>query len=72
MWYLVTLIVGVFIGFVIERTITKLRLKPVGRLRFDTSDPEDGPYLFLEVDKGKSDQIYEKNFVILDTSAIKR
>ena len=36
----------------------------VGTLRVDTSD-EDGPYLFLEVDKDKVDMLGRSSYVIL-------
>ena len=41
-------ILGVFVGFAIERYMSD-RMEPIGDLRIDESDPEDGPYLFLEL-----------------------
>ena len=40
-------LVGLIGGFVVFKTTKKD--KPVGTLRIDTSDPDDGPYLFLEL-----------------------
>ena len=37
------LISGCILGIIISRK------NPVGNLRIDNSDPEDGPYLFLEL-----------------------
>lgn len=39
--------------------------KPVGTLRIDTSDQEDGPYIFLEIDHGKISEIYKKKHIML-------
>lgn len=44
---LVGLIFGLAIGYVIGRS--ENREEPIGDLRIDESDPEDGPYLFLEL-----------------------
>ena len=38
-----TFVLGLILGF------RGHKMKPVGTLRIDTSDPEDGPYLFLEL-----------------------
>ena len=38
--------IGVYIGLVIEKS---RHPEPIGDLRIDESDPEDGPYLFLEL-----------------------
>lgn len=42
-------VIGFIAGCVV--TIIVCRIKSVGSLRIDTSDPEDDPYLFLELSK---------------------
>lgn len=42
--------IGVSIGILLEKII--LHIKKSGTLRIDHSDPQDGPYLFLELEKG--------------------
>lgn len=54
---------GVFIGLLIERYA--FRDKPIGSLRVDRSDPDSGPYLFLELNPGGADEIYKKRYVSL-------
>lgn len=44
--YIVMVLIGLAIGVGI--TMIVLRKKPVGSLCVDNSDPDDGPYLFLE------------------------
>ena len=41
------------------------REKPVGSLRVDESDPDSGPYLFLELDRSGADAIYKQRYVRL-------
>lgn len=43
---IIVLLIGVVIGMLVSRFI--FREKPVGSLRVDESDPDSGPYLFLE------------------------
>lgn len=59
----ICLIVGILIGLLVSRFIFKD--KPIGSLRVDSSDPDSGPYLFLEVDPGRMDNIYKKQYVRL-------
>ena len=54
--------IGVAVGCILTTVI--LRIKSVGILRVDTSDPDDSPYLFLELTKGL-DTIYRKKYVSL-------
>ena len=42
---IIVLLIGVVIGTLVSRFI--FREKPVGSLRVDESDPDSGPYLFL-------------------------
>ena len=57
------LLIGIMVGVLLSRFI--FREKPVGSLRVDESDPDSGPYLFLEVDPGRMDNIYKKQYVRL-------
>ena len=54
--------VGFSIGCIVTMIIFRLFL--VGTLRIDTSDPDDVPYMFLELSKGV-DAISSKKYVIL-------
>lgn len=53
--------IGVVVGCILVNIVQ--RIKSVGALRIDTSDP-DGPYMFLELDKG-IDTISSKKYVLL-------
>jgi hypothetical protein len=54
--------IGILVGIVCTTVAT--RTKSVGSLRVDTSDPEDGPYIFLELSKRIGD-ISSKKYVVL-------
>lgn len=57
-WMMIILfLIGVSFGCTITR-ITG-RQKPIGNLRIDKSDPEDAPYLFLELNE--STYVIEKS-----------
>lgn len=56
------LLIGVLLGVGITALIRRARL--VGTLRVDTSDPDDGPYMFLELEKGVGD-ISSRRYVLL-------
>lgn len=56
---------GVLIGVV--ATLVIFRVFPVGSLRIDRSDPDDGPYMFLELYKNVGD-ISRKRVVLLRVS----
>ena len=60
--FAIGILVGILIGFVFRIFMSKS--KSVGSLRIDTSDPDDGPYLFLELSKGLV-EIYRKKYVML-------
>ncbi len=45
---IVIAVVAVVVGFIVGRVLP--REHPVGNLRVDHSDPDGGPYLFLELD----------------------
>ncbi|GHV47364.1 hypothetical protein FACS189499_04740 [Clostridia bacterium] len=59
---LIALVVGVLIGCILMTVIG--RTKVVGTLRMDRSDPDDDPYLFLELSK-RVDIIYRKKYVTM-------
>lgn len=42
--------------------------EPIGTLRIDTSDPDDGPYLFLELSKDLN-RIRNKKYVTLKVNS---
>lgn len=58
--------IGLIAGIVVGSIATNLifQRSKVGTLRVDRSDPEDDPYLFLELDKGVGD-ITAKHQVLL-------
>ena len=60
---IIVLLIGVVIGMLVSRFI--FREKPVGSLRVDESDPDSGPYLFLESDRSGADAIYKQRYVRL-------
>ena len=59
---LLLFVLGVMVGML----LTKLSYKPdiVGTLRMDSSDPDDGPYLFLELET-TPETLKKQNFVTL-------
>ena len=60
---IMVLLIGTSIGLILSRFIFKE--KPVGSLRVDQSDPDSGPYLFLELDRSGADAIYKQRYVRL-------
>lgn len=59
---IIFLVIGVLIGYVLSRFIPKE--KPVGTLRVDQSDPDSGPYLFLELTYQGAEVIQKKKYVL--------
>lgn len=59
---IIFLIIGVAIGYVLSRFIVKE--KPVGTLRVDQSDPDSGPYLFLELTQNGATAMQNKKYVL--------
>ena len=60
---IMVLLIGTSIGLILSRFIFKE--KPVGSLRVDQSDPDSGPYLFLELSHEGVDARYKKKYVVL-------
>ena len=60
---MIGLLIGIMVGVLLSRFI--FREKPVGSLRVDESDPDSGPYLFLELDRSGADVIYKQRYVRL-------
>lgn len=59
---IIAFLVGVLIGTIIYAIAVKTA--SVGTLRIDQSDPEDSPYLFLELDKHVA-IISSKKYIIM-------
>lgn len=55
------LVGGVVTGFFL--TILVLRKEPIGTLKVDYSDPDSGPYLFLEMPQRNAHLIEKKKVV---------
>lgn len=60
---IICIIVGIVIG-ILFGTLS-VRRNIVGLLRVDQSDPDSGPYLFLELSHKGADVIYKKRYVVL-------
>lgn len=60
---IVVYILGFSSGFVVIAVLL-YRLK-AGTLRVDTSDPEDAPYLFLELERNV-DNVISKHYALLE------
>ena len=61
-WIILSSIFMYVIGFIIGAY--PRRKTPVGTLRIDRSDPDDSPYLFLELEVDPSDLMKEKKVVL--------
>lgn len=59
----IVLVIGIIVGMTLSRLI--FGEKAVGSLRVDTSDPDSGPYLFLELNRNSTDEIYRKRYIRL-------
>ena len=57
----ITLIIGIAVGFL--AAVLFFRSYEVGTLRIDNSDPDSPPYLFLEVEHGKSSVLQRSKYV---------
>lgn len=61
-WGIGGLVLGLLLGFGLSVVIK--RKKPVGTLRVDRSDPEEAPYLFLELERDGMDKIHKAKTVV--------
>jgi hypothetical protein len=57
--------IGVLVGSVCSVIVA--RIKSVGTLRVDTSDPDDSPYLFLELSKDIG-EVYRKKYITMNVN----
>lgn len=55
-------LIGAAIGCMVMKFATRKR--PIGRLRIDRSDPDDQPYMFLELYKNVGDISKQKNVTL--------
>lgn len=55
-------VTGVIVGCILVSIIR--RIKSIGTLRVDTTD-SDGPYIFLELDKGDAEDLARQKYVIM-------
>lgn len=62
---ILALIIGIVVGFISAALI--FRKKTAGTLRVDKSDPDDNPYLFLELTKD-IDFVYRNKYVIFEVN----
>lgn len=62
MEFITVFVIGVLVGRVF--TIIIARINSVGSLRVDTSEPDDNPYLFLELSKD-TNCIFRKKYITL-------
>lgn len=59
-------ILGLMIGYVSKKFVDNI--ETVGNLRIDNSDPDDGPYLFLELETNP-ESIKRKKYITLKVVA---
>ncbi len=59
----VGIIIGVIIGIFCGRYI--VLKKTAGSLRVDQSDPDSGPYLFLELSRKGAAELHRKKHIVL-------
>lgn len=62
MEFAIVFVLGAILGLITAKTVFKPKV--VGNLHIETSDPVDGPYMFLELHKGVGD-IYHEAYVVL-------
>ena len=65
--YIIIFAVGMVFGSIF--TAVAFRLKRIGTLRVDTSDPYEEPYLFLEIENRKNiSDIQRRKYVLLNVN----
>lgn len=64
-WFVIPIvfILGILAGF--NFAMFRIKSKTFGAIRIDRSDPDDGPYLFLET-KQHPDALMNEHFVIFE------
>jgi len=65
MYYVITFLAGVLVGGII--IMVKLILNTDGTLRLDDSDPNEPPYIFLEL-RNNPENLYKKKYATLKVS----
>lgn len=66
----ILLAIGVLFGSVCTLLIFPRHDEPMGVLRIDNSDPEDGPYLFLELSSEAAPNVLKnKKYITLQVKA---
>lgn len=59
-------VLSFLLGVVIGVTVTSLLIRSVGVIRIDQSDPDDRPYLFLEINRGCYDKLLRSKKVVFE------
>lgn len=64
-WILaIPMVVGFGLGYLCS--VLTRRKKPVGTLRVDRSDPDEAPYLFLELEQDGMTKIHQNKTVLFE------
>lgn len=64
------IIILLCIIFMLIKKVSSLDQEPIGKLRIDSSDPYDGPYLFLELKQSvETVRLQDKKYVLLEVDA---
>ena len=67
---IVSIIILLCIIFMLIKKMSSLKQEPIGKLRIDSSDPYDGPYLFLELKQSvEAVKLQDKKYVLLEVDA---
>lgn len=67
---IVAIIILLCIIFMLIKKMSSLKQEPIGKLRIDSSDPYDGPYLFLELKQSvEAVKLQDKKYVLLEVDA---
>ena len=61
------IVIGIIVGAIIGMFCGKYIVlkKTAGSLRVDQSDPDSGPYLFLELSQRGISELYRKKYIVL-------
>lgn len=59
-------VLSFLLGVVIGVIVTSLLIRSVGVIRIDQSDPDDRPYLFLEINQGCYEKLFRSKKVIFE------